>query len=186
LTQGSEPADSEQLGNEQLGSEPTESVFGPHSYTLPPDLEFLPPPDDSPPPAFTREQVIAKTQAGIGDSGELASVDLVTVDADHEPPITGRQWLVVVTDALVRPLGGQPPIHGSPCDAPPDEQPDRCQRGPFVMTLFVLHDADTGDLTMGGNFPPQRAPSPQAGTAAMARKSITPPPLPSEPTSRGC
>jgi hypothetical protein len=141
-TQGSEPT-----GSEQLDSEPSESVFGPHSYTLPPDYEFAPPPEDLPPPAISRDEIIARGQARV--SVPIASVDLVTVvDTGYrDPPITGRQWLVVVPDFVSVSLGGPMLPPDSPCAVPLDQKPPSCP--PFLLkgTLIMLYDAETGELT---------------------------------------
>ncbi len=135
-------------------ADPPESVFGPHSYTLPPDLEVQPPADDSP-PAFSREEMIAEVQAAHGNNGRLASVDLVDIRRSSLvlPRLTGRYWLVIWTDVLISSLGGEAPLPGSPCDRRPNQRPASCFPESVPMTTFALYDAETGAPVMGGSAP---------------------------------
>lgn len=140
-TQGSEPA-----GSEPLGTEPPESVFGPHSYELSDYWEFAFPPEDLPPPAISRDEIITRVQPT--GSGSIVSVDLVTViNSPVVDGIPGRQWLVVKRDVVWRALlGGPIPLAGSRCDVPPDERPPSCLQGRHRGMLLSLHDAETAEL----------------------------------------
>lgn len=137
---------------------PTESVFGEHSYTLPDNFIFAPPPEGLPPPAVSREEIIAQVEAGFARAradARILSADLVTIDRSPaaEPP-PGQYWFVFVEGVFwSQPggLGGPVWPDGSPCDAPPEQQPLWCKPHRYRGTSYALYEPETGSLFAYGN-----------------------------------